>query len=366
MSDDFFDIPFTEDTNVKLEFYRDYLTKWLPVFIAAHRPFRKTVNIFDFFCGRGKDSVGTLGSPLIALDVLRIFDQHVNDTEVNINLYFNDVKSKYIEELKENILKFGYNDKIQIHFLNEDFVTLLPKMDATFKNSANLIFMDQFGVKYINAERFNQLIHLKVTDIIFFVSSSTFNRFHNDPNVTDGIGITSEMIKSGSFYNIHRTVHKRYCELIPSNLSYCLAQFSIKKGSNIYGLIFGSSHPLGVEKFLEICWDKDKLTGDANFDIAGEIELTRYNRITLFPEIDGSRKIPSFQRDLKELILSGKLRSDLEIYVYGINNGFIGRHIKPVVEKLKKEKKISIKHPSFNCRTVWKRDREPRTITINE
>ena len=39
MADDFFDKPFTEDTNVKLELYREYLKKWFPVFIAAKNPF---------------------------------------------------------------------------------------------------------------------------------------------------------------------------------------------------------------------------------------------------------------------------------------------------------------------------------------
>jgi len=40
MSKEFFK-KFTEDTNVKLELYKDYLTEWLPVFISTSRPFKK-------------------------------------------------------------------------------------------------------------------------------------------------------------------------------------------------------------------------------------------------------------------------------------------------------------------------------------
>ena len=75
MSKDFFDKPFTEDTNVKLELYREHLKKWFPVFIAAKRPFVNTVNLFDLFCGTGKDSEGTYGIPLIALDVLKFYKE---------------------------------------------------------------------------------------------------------------------------------------------------------------------------------------------------------------------------------------------------------------------------------------------------
>lgn len=86
MSKDFFNRPFTEDTNVKLELYREYLKKWFPVFIAAHKPFVQVVNLFDLFCGTGRDSEDTAGSPIIALEVLKEYEDLVNTTEVQINL----------------------------------------------------------------------------------------------------------------------------------------------------------------------------------------------------------------------------------------------------------------------------------------
>lgn len=363
MSNDFFDKPFTEDTNVKLELYKEYLKEWFPVFIAARNPFVKVVNVFDFFCGPGTDSEGTHGSPLITIEVLNIFSDYVNNTGVQINLYFNDSNTEYIELLKENITQLEYNEKkINICYYNKDFIELFPETLPLMKNSANLIFLDQFGIKYVTEERFQTLIKLKVTDILFFISSSTFNRFPDDENVTKVIGLSSEEIKTEPFYNIHRLVHKKYSELIPKGHSYCLAPFSIKKGTNIYGLIFGSGHPLGMEKFLDICWKKDEETGEANFDIQGDKQLKI--QPSLFEEDHKQMKIPVFQSDLKKEILSGNLKSDLEIFLYAINNGFTGTHIRPVIKELKEEKKINIKQPSFKCTTVWSYGREPKLIEI--
>ncbi|MCK0159669.1 three-Cys-motif partner protein TcmP [Allomuricauda sp. F6463D] len=363
MSEDFFQKPFTEDTNVKLSLYKEYLKEWFPVFIAAHRPFKKIVNLFDFFCGPGKDSEGKFGSPLITLEILKEYQEHVQNTSVQINLYFNDSENDYIKTLKKNIEEFGIPmGKINIHFYNKDFIELFPELLPKMVNAANLIFLDQFGVKYVNEERFKVLVGLPVTDIIFFISSSTFNRFHNDGNVTDVIGLSSEEIQKKPFYEIHRLVHEKYSELVPEKASYLLAPFSIKKGTNIYGLIFGSGHPLGMEKFLGICWKQDEETGEANFDIQGDKKLIYAP--SLFPELNDQRKIPTFQRELKEKILSGELTSDLEIFIHMINNGFIGKHVTEVINDLKSSKKIKIKYPSFKCSTVWKYNREPQKIEI--
>ena len=41
--------------------------------------------------------------------------------------------------------------------------------------------------------------------------------------------------------------------------------FQLERDQIIYGLIFGSRHSFGMEKFLKVYWDKDKLAGESNF-----------------------------------------------------------------------------------------------------
>tara|TARA_R110002124_G_scaffold133335_1_gene295949 strand:- start:166 stop:1260 length:1095 start_codon:yes stop_codon:yes gene_type:complete len=363
MSKEFFNRPFTEDTNVKLELYRAYLKKWFPVFIAAHKPFVQVVNLFDLFCGTGRDSEGTAGSPIIALEVLKEYEDLVKSTDVQINLFFNDQNKQFLEQLDANINDLEYDkENINIHFYNEDFVDLFPKLLPKTKKAANLMFLDQFGIKYVNKERFKTLIELPVTDLMFFISSSTFNRFPNDPNVIDIIGMDSQQIQDAPFYDIHRLVHVKYSDLIPENHSYGLAPFSIRKGTNIYGLIFGSGHPLGLEKFLEICWDLDGITGEANFDIQGDQSIQI--QPSLFEEDNKQTKLSKFEDRLKSHIFDGTLQSDIDVFLYAINNGFIARHVIPVIKKMKDEKLIKVSHPSFKCSTVWKKSRTPKQIEI--
>lgn len=363
MSKDFFK-KFTEDTNVKLELYEDYLMKWLPVFIVPPNPFRETVNIMDLFCGPGKDEEGTLGSPLIALKVLKEYEGYIFKSPVKINIYFNDREQTHIDQLKENVEEYGYRkDLINIHYSCCDFEEMYPDVKEIARKSANLIFLDQFGIKYVDETKFEEICQLSVTDLIFFISSSTFKRFHNDENINKVLNLSSEEIQEEEFYKIHRLVHKAYSNYIPDGHSYGLAPFSIKKGTNVYGLIFGSGHPLGLEKFLDICWLKDETTGEANFDIQGDVRLKQ--QASLFAEEDAKTfKVEVFKSELEDAILSGQLSTDLEIYLFAINRGFTNKHINPVVAKLKKEKKIVLKNPSFRCSTVWDRNREPKGVEI--
>ncbi len=84
------------------------------------------------------------------------------------------------------------------------------------------------------------------------------------------------------------TINKldKYRSLIPSNSKLKIFPFSIKKGAHIYGIIFGSKHILGVEKFLKIAWNKNKINGEANFD---NDNIKSYP--TLFPEMKRLTKI---------------------------------------------------------------------------
>ena len=51
------------------------------------------------------------------------------------------------------------------------------------KSSANLLIIDQFGVKEVPDDIFTQLLGLETTDVLFFISSNTFRRFADVPEV---------------------------------------------------------------------------------------------------------------------------------------------------------------------------------------
>lgn len=59
-------IAFEDATKLKLKIFGECFEEWLPVF--NNTPFIKSVYVFDFFAGSGKDAEENSGSPLILLD----------------------------------------------------------------------------------------------------------------------------------------------------------------------------------------------------------------------------------------------------------------------------------------------------------
>lgn len=358
----FFNEPFDEGTLTKLELYKKYLEEWVPVFVSKTNLITHTVNIFDFFSGAGSDSLGIKGSPMIAIDVLMSFSDYIKREDLSINLYLNDYNKDTVEVLKNKIASMNYNQNwINVHIYNNDFLSLFHELKPKMHNAGNLIFLDQFGVKSIDKNLFQEVTRLRMTDVIFFISSATFNRFAKDENITSVIEIDAQIIEVTKASQIHNLVTDAYKKFIPNDLTYYLAPFSIKKKKNVYGLIFGSGHPLGIEKFLKVCWDKDKLTGIANFDIEDtQVKMIQYS---LFER--ELTKVELFQKKLANNILSGTLSSDKDIVAFMLNEGFLPVHTRSIISDLKKDKKISYQgRLSFSSEILYRKDKKPKNIQI--
>jgi hypothetical protein len=127
--------------------------------------------------------------------------------------------------------------------------------------------------------------------------------------------------------------------LIPEGKSYYIAPFSLKKRAGLYGLIFGSGNPFGIEKFLRTCWKIDPLRGEANFDI--DNDKIQEGQIDIFTgTIQKPKKIEKFESELAENILKKIITNDRELYLYTLNNGFIPSHSRKVIRELIKNDKI--------------------------
>ena len=113
--------------------------------------------------------------------------------------------------------------------------------------------------------------------------------------------------------NVHRIVANAYREWLPDGLQYYLGSFSIRKGSNVYGLIFGSGHPLGIDKFLKVAWKKG---GDANFDI--DKDGFDPNQPSL-PGFSKSTKIEVFEKEVEQAVLLDRhLNTNKDVYLLTI------------------------------------------------
>ena len=298
MANDFHSVPFDGETILKLDIFRGYIREWLPVFLS--RRTYDSVNIFDFFAGPGKDSDGIKGSPLTIIDEIRKYllnDKLPDADNISIRLFFNDADPDKILSLQEEI---GSSDEsyLEINFTSQYFQQAFDASKAVLGASsvAKLIILDQCGFKEISPDIFRRLIESPATDFMFFISSSFLRRFISLEEVRRYFPDMSEQeIDATPATDIHRLVCDYYQKLVPSGKEFYLAPFSIKKGPNIYGIIFGSGLLLGLEKFLKVCWDLDGISGEANYDI--DDDIVRDGK-TLFAEWNISRKRDLFGKRL--------------------------------------------------------------------
>ena len=231
----FHDKPFDDGTQLKLEIFGGYIREWLPVFLTKYRNARKNfnrVNIFDFFSGPGRDTAGIAGSPLKILKELKEYcDQRgaLKSSGTEVHLLFNDADPGNIARLKIEVAKIACaHECCHIEYsalpFSEAFQTQLPAIkDHT---SANLVIIDQCGIKEVTSEVVQELASCRATDILFFVSSSYLRRFADVPGFVGKLGVGVEDVRTVEYNDIHRVV----CEYFRGKLAgqrYYMAPFSI-------------------------------------------------------------------------------------------------------------------------------------------
>ena len=321
--------PFDEGTKDKLELYREYLREWLPVFINS--PFVDTLQIFDFFAGPGIDIDGNPGSPVIACDEIRNVLGQCNERHIKVRMYFNEYAADKYKKLLEclNLQKQHLTDVVFTTKQN-DFRDAFNQWNPLMQGKvANLLFLDQNGVDQITKSIFQNIVKIPRTDFIFFISSAMVNRFKKSPEICGHLPIKKEDFASMNGQNVHRILANSYPRWIPDGEQYFLGSFSIKKGANVYGLVFGSGHPLGMDKFLKVAW---KHGGDANFDI--DNDGIDPEQPSLFSEYDKPTKISEFEKAVEKELLARHLKTNKDICLFALRNGMLAAHAKDALNLL--------------------------------
>ncbi len=338
---------FDESTLLKLEIFGDCFREWFPVFI--HNPFIKKISIYDFFAGSGKDPVGNHGSPLVLLRESMGNDRsYCSKIKKPIEFIFNESlkrKSRTLDDNVRHYLSTCENDKgcnqcvYATSVENEEFKDCFydSRVQGNLRNEeiGKFILLDQYGFKEIDNQIFLDLVNSPKTDFIFFISSSFINRFKEEPNTK--IHIDTEKINfDASLPNeCHRVIANYFRNMIPQGKEYYLHHFSIKKGGNYYGLIFGSNHSLGMEKFLKVCWEKDELSGESNFNIDNDFEED-----SLFYNSEKSNKKQKIKKKIQNKILNQEIRDNISGMKYTLKNGCLPRLFTEVIKELEDKNTI--------------------------
>jgi three-Cys-motif partner protein len=341
---------FDEATQLKLEIFGECFEEWFPVFL--HSPWFKKLYIFDFFAGSGKDLDNNAGSPLVLLDRAKGIDRkYCINAKKEIKFLFNEGESNKSEKLKLNIAqyfeeckqtnncddcKYQYrveNFKFQDIFSNESLTNIFKN-----KEFGKFILLDQYGFSQIDEQIFKQLISYPKADFIFFISSSFISRFREHPNTKKYINTSKIKFEDIRPNEIHRAVADYFRDLIPASSEYYLHHFSIRKEEkkgNYYGLIFGSGHTLGMEKFLKVCWQHDAFSGEANYNIDNNFEK---GSLFFHPENNIKKEIVS--KEIRTQILTGGISNNISGLKFSMLKGCEPKLFTEIVQSLEKDKLI--------------------------
>jgi three-Cys-motif partner protein len=185
--------------------------------VARHAILWPEVNIFDFFAGAGTDSEGVEGSPLRLLRVLEGQRSHLTRPGLRVSLHLSDAHEGKIKQLKQSLAERKAGElPLQLDVQRGDFASRFAavKGEIAKKSSANLLIIDQFGVKEVPDDIFTQILGLETTDVLFFISSNTFRRFAHVPEVERLL--LSTYLRPTDYYRAHLAVAEAYRKLIPA------------------------------------------------------------------------------------------------------------------------------------------------------
>ena len=353
--------PFDDSTICKLEIFEDYAQAWIPTFL--NQSHISEIHIFDFFAGTGYDKNGVEGSPIRILEKIKDHRASLFKNNVKIIVHLNEyepnkkVQNKYqhligaCSEFMDN--NSNFSNRVNIEYYNQDFETLFPKLLPLIKKSPSLVYLDQNGIKFLSEKYFLELEKTHQTDFLYFVSSSYFWRFGENKEFKIHLDIDMSKAKEQSYKLIHRNITEQLRQKLPINTKLKLYPFSIKKGANIHGIIFGASHPRAVDKFLAISWKRNEINGDANFDIDEDKDKKQFNFISGIK----LTKIESFQKTVREQVLQGNIRDNFQLLDYTYSQGHIPKHSGDCLVTMKKEGHIDFpgRSPLVTYDNVYKK-----------
>lgn len=350
------DQPFEESTLSKLGIFEDYAEAWIPTFVMSGF---STIGIFDLFAGPGYDKSGEPGSPIRLLEKIKKHAGNILKHRVKVVVHLNEIDRSKSDLLKEACYDYltsnpEVNRAIELLFHNEDFDSLFPRLLPLIRAFPSLVFLDQNGIKFLSPKYLSEFERLNQTDFLCFLSASYLWRFGETDEFKRHLELDMTQIKSEPYRAVHRSVVKQLRSKLESGSKLRLYPFSLQKGANIYGLIFGATHPLAVEKFLDVAWSVNKVNGEANFDI--DDDAVKQQGKLFEPNLT---KVEAFSALLRDRVRKGEISNNLEAYNFSHNEGHSGRQAKEILVRMKKEGEIAFDgiSPLINYHQIYKNKR---------
>jgi len=332
-----------EHSKAKVELYTSYLATYLT--ILARTPYVDTVHIYDLMCGEGIYSDGSKGSPIVTMEKIKEHYFQNNKTCPNLHIWFNDKdkseieNDKYkVERVQQKCSKIYCPSNVNVSFRKEDYTQIsldvVYELESLSNKERALIFIDPYGYKEVKPDQLKRFLRNGKTEVILFLPISFMSRVANKSLSQDffpgGKPLKEFLLPLFEFdkkfqYSTKPTIFINQLKYLLSKFlqdeKIFVDTFTIQRDEqNIYCLFFFTHHILGFEKMLETKWKLDEEQGKG-FRLNSEQGM-------LFREVE----ISEYPNKLKNYILLEKAKTNADLYLFGLNNGFLPRHTNQVLK----------------------------------
>ncbi len=335
-------------TQAKLDLYRSYLEKYLPILTLAKGISK--INLYDIFCGIGLYKDGNLGSPMISVETINKTNKLVDSKgwkRKQINLTINDGSEEKIENVKKLLKEVNIsNCKINFHNLDaDDMLNLASSEIANFSNSErSLVFIDPYGYSKIDKQKILSLLSNGHTEIVLFLPTMQMYRF-SEVALTDLERKCYEDLRrfilefipsTDNFQNIFEFINAVTKAFSFSERFYSCSHYIERGKGNYYAIFFITSNIYGLERMIEVKWKQDPSHGKG---------FVRKKQPGLFDELlveyDRNRELENLKAILiNEISSSSNGIPNTKIYSLTLKNEFLPKHSNEIIKQLKIENKI--------------------------
>ena len=332
-----------EHSQAKVELYGRYLSIYLN--ILSRVPKVDRVYIFDLLCGEGVYENEVEGSPCIALNSIRVHYFSHNQTCPRVTIWFNDnglsqidegiYKVERVERLcEERFIPPGVNIEYYREHFDVIYSEALKKVQSIW-NTKGLFFIDPYGYKDVRPQHIRKILEGGNTEVLLFLPIAQMYRFAEKSTKTSFSGgeplrgflielFQSTDVRFNSVHDFVNQIKDRFRNYLSSQRIF-VDTFTLERDKqNVYCLFFFTSHIKGFEKMLETKWKMDTVQGRGFI-----LEKT----LPLFDGIDGS----DYPRNLMEFVKDSQYRTNEDLYLFGLLNGYLPKHTNQVLKKWKKE-----------------------------
>ena len=256
----------TPHTKVKHELYKQYLNAWLPILMNA---VSDKVRIVDGFAGPGRyRETSREGSPQIAI---RAASEHERllETKHNIEVFIQCIEKKKerAEHLKKELQNLSRAKFVRYDVRTGDFSTVwtqelenIRKKGGTLEPT--LLFIDAYGYSGFPMELITQTLEYRSCEILINFPWQSINQWalqnEDKHQALDELYGNSEWRRGKDIQDSHERE-----EFFVGHYQRSLAQkgwkgttFRMvnKNNQTSYYLVFGTTHPRGMEAFKTAAW----------------------------------------------------------------------------------------------------------------